>query len=84
LKRAMKKSAFMFFVVLLVGLIVGILLGELLSDVSALWFLTKSVEMSAQPKIDLHVFKFDLYLSVKLNLCAILGVIAAFWVYRRL
>jgi len=80
----MKKNSFMFIVVLLVGLIVGIIVGELLAGVPALSFLTKSVELSGQPKLDLQVFKFDLYIQLKLNLCAILGVIAAFWIYRRL
>lgn len=80
----MKKNSLTFIVVLIIGLVVGIILGELLSPVKALWFLTESVGITWQPKADLQVFKYDVYLEVKLNLCAILGVVAAFFVYRRL
>lgn len=80
----MKKNSLTFIVVLIIGLVVGVILGELLSPVKALWFLTESVEIIWEPKADLQVFKYDVHLEVKLNLCAILGVVAAFFVYRRL
>jgi len=79
----MKKNTFVFILFLIIGLVVGIILGELLAPVKALWFLTKSVPISWAPKADLQVLKYDLFIEVKLNLCAIFGVVAAFFVYRR-
>lgn len=79
----MKKNSFVFILFLIIGLVVGIILGELLSPVKALWFLTKSVPISWEPKADLQVLKYDFYIEIKLNLCAIIGVVTAFFVYRR-
>jgi len=60
------------------------LVGQLLSSAPALAFLTKSAELSWQPKADLLVLKYDLQLHVKLNLISLAGVVLAFWIYRKL
>lgn len=80
----MKKNTLTFIIVLLIGLIVGIIVGELLAPVKTLWFLTEPVSIIWEPKADIQVVKYDVHLEVKLNLCAMIGVVAAFFVYRRL
>jgi uncharacterized protein YneF (UPF0154 family) len=80
----MKKSNFTLIVCLIVGLITGIIVGHLLESVPSLQFLTRSVQISWEPKADLDVLKYDLHLQVKLNLCSILGLVGAFFIYRRL
>lgn len=80
----MKKNTFTFILLLIIGLVAGALVGQLLTPVSALSFLTKSVELSWQPKADLLVLKYDLDIQLKLNLLSIAGLAASFWLYRKL
>lgn len=80
----MKKNTFTLILVLLLGLVAGTLIGQLLSSVPALSFLTRSVELSWQPKADLLVIKYDLNMQIRLNLIGILGLAAGFWMYRKL
>ncbi|OXM86858.1 DUF4321 domain-containing protein [Paenibacillus rigui] len=80
----MKKNTFTFILLLIIGLVAGTLIGQLLSSVPALSFLTKSVELSWKPKADLLVLKYDLLLELKLSLISLLGLAAAFWLYRKL
>ena len=69
---------------LIVGLITGIIIGQLLAPVPALAFLTKSVQISWEPKADLQVVKYEFHLLVKLNLCSIIGLVGAYLLYRKL
>jgi hypothetical protein len=80
----MKKSNLALVIFLIVGLITGIIVGQLLAPVPSLSFLTKSAQITWQPKADFQVLKYDISLQVKLNLCSILGLIGAFFVYRKL
>lgn len=80
----MKKSNFTLFLFLLLGLLTGTILGQLLEPVTWLAFLTKSAQISWQPKADFQVIKYDLYFQVKLSLISMLGIAAAIWLYRRL
>jgi hypothetical protein len=80
----MKKNNFTLIVCLVIGLITGIIVGHLLESVPAVQFLTKSVLISWEPKADLDVLKYDFHLLVKLNLCSIIGLVGAFFIYRRL
>ncbi|MFC6456848.1 DUF4321 domain-containing protein [Paenibacillus vulneris] len=80
----MKKNTFTFILLLIIGLVAGALVGQLLSPVSALSFLTKSVELSWEPKADLLVLKYDLHIQLKLNLVSLAGLAASFWIYRKL
>jgi uncharacterized protein YneF (UPF0154 family) len=79
-----KKNTFTFILLLVIGLVAGSLVGQLLSTVPALAFLTKSVELFWEPKADLLVLKYDLHFELKLNLISIFGLVAGFWVYRKL
>lgn len=80
----MRKNNFVLIIFLFIGLITGGIVAQLLEPVDALAFLTKSVQVSWEPKADLHILKYDFSIQVKLNLLNIMGLIAAFWVYRRL
>jgi hypothetical protein len=80
----MKKSNLTLIIFLIIGLFTGIIVGQLLAPVPSLSFLTKSAQITWQPKADLQVLKYDISLQVKLNLCSILGLIGAFLVYRKL
>ncbi|MCR8644148.1 DUF4321 domain-containing protein [Paenibacillus sp. N1-5-1-14] len=80
----MKKNYFILFLFIVIGLVVGIIIGELLAPVKALSFLTKSVGFSWEPKADLNVIKYNIDFEVKLNLCAVIGLAGAIWLYRKL
>ncbi|MCP1306751.1 DUF4321 domain-containing protein [Paenibacillus tyrfis] len=80
----MKKNTLTFILMLLLGLVAGTLIGQLLSPYTALSFLTKSVELTWQPKADLLVIRYDLNLHIRLNLISIVGLAAGFWLYRKL
>ncbi|MEW9700140.1 DUF4321 domain-containing protein [Paenibacillus sp. SI8] len=80
----MKKGTVTLIIFLIVGLLTGIIVGQLLAPVSALAFLTKSAQINWEPKADLQVVKYELHLLVKLNLCSILGLVGAYFLYRKL
>lgn len=71
-----------FVILLVVGLLIGSLLGEILGQ----WipFLRMSKAITWEPRADLDILKYDLFFQVKLNLASVLGLILAFWIYRRL
>ncbi|PZE19968.1 DUF4321 domain-containing protein [Paenibacillus xerothermodurans] len=80
----MKKNTFTLVLLLIIGLAAGSLAGQSLASVPALAFLTKSVPLVWQPKADLLVIKYDLDFHLNLNLISIIGLVAAFWAYRKL
>lgn len=80
----MRKNNLTLVIFLLVGLLIGSILSELLTSVPGLSFLTKYAAISWEPAADLNIVKYDLYFQVKLNLISVLGLIVAFWFYRRL
>ena len=47
-------------------------------------FLSKSQQISWEPKADLNILKYDFHVVVKLNLASVIGLITAFWIYRKL
>jgi hypothetical protein len=79
-----KKNNFTLIVVLLAGLLAGTVLSVLLSEVPALSFLTKSAEIHWEPKADLQVVRYDVKITVTLNLASVLGLAGAFWIYRKM
>lgn len=76
------KSTLILIVLLLIGLLFGSLIGELFSDI--LPILNKSQQITWEPKGDLVILKYDLYFQVKINLTSVLGLIIAFWIYKKL
>ncbi|GAB2720378.1 DUF4321 domain-containing protein [Paenibacillus thermoaerophilus] len=80
----MKKNTFTLIVFLLLGLLAGMIAGELLSPVPGLKFLTTAADIEWHPKADLEIVQYDFFIRLKLNLIAIVGLIAAIWIYRKL
>ncbi|UJF36426.1 DUF4321 domain-containing protein [Paenibacillus hexagrammi] len=79
-----EKNTLTLILFLVIGLITGIIVGQLLMPVSALSFLTKSAQITWEPKADLQVLKYELHLQIKLNLCSILGLTGGFFLFRKL
>ncbi|ARF67428.1 DUF4321 domain-containing protein [Paenibacillus larvae] len=80
----MKKNTFTLVLVLIIGLITGIIVGEWLESINGPTFLTRSVDITWQPKGDFQVIQYDILLRIKLNLCSILGLVGSFLIYRKL
>lgn len=78
----MQKNA----VILLIMLVVGLLLGSILGEILSPWipFLTASKAITWEPKADLDILKYDFFIQVRLNLASILGLVAAFWIYKKI
>lgn len=80
----MKKNTWTLLVFLLIGLIIGSIIAHLLAPVKEITFMTKGTVLSWEPKADLDVISYDLKIKVKISLFSILGLIASFWIYRRI
>jgi len=80
----MKKNNFTLIIFLVTGLLLGTILSQLVASVPWLSFLSKSAEINWQPRADLQVIRYDLQFTVRLNLASILGLAAAFFMYRKL
>lgn len=70
-------------IVLLVGAIFGSIIGNALSDVFPILNFGKSIGVKPFV-VDLNAIVFTFGLTLSLNVAGILGIIIAFWVYRRL
>ncbi|RKN83858.1 DUF4321 domain-containing protein [Paenibacillus ginsengarvi] len=80
----MKKNGFTLALFLLLGLLAAAIVTQLLVSVPWLGFLTNSAHITWEPKADLNVIKYDLFIQVKLNVISLLGIVAAIWIYRRM
>ncbi len=80
----MKKNNLTLVIFLLIGLLAGTIVSQLLLPFESVSFLTKSAAFSWEPKADLQLIKYDFKIQVKLNLTSLLGLAAAFWIYRKL
>jgi hypothetical protein len=78
----MNKNTIVLLIVLVVGLLAGSIIGQILKP----WvpFLTESADITWEPKADLDILKYHFYIQVKLNLASVLGLVIAFWIYRKL
>jgi len=79
----LKKGYGLLFIFLLVGLLTGSLVAHLLVTIEWLSFLTESMPISWSPQADLEFLKYDFDIQVRISLLSILGLIGAYWVYRR-
>lgn len=68
----------------MIGLLVGSILGEMLSSVQGLGFLTKTANITWEPKADLNIVSYDIKFQVKLNLVSVIGIVFAIWLYRKI
>lgn len=80
----MKKTNFTLTLFLIIGLMTGLILTELLAPVKGISFLTNAAEIYWHPKADFHVLKYDINLTIRLNLLCIATLIGAFLIYRKL
>jgi uncharacterized protein YneF (UPF0154 family) len=80
----MKKNNVTLIIFLIVGLFAGSIIAKLLQPIEALAFLAQSAEFAWEPKADLDFLKYDLKFQIKLSLISILGLIAGFWIYRKI
>ncbi|GIP39194.1 hypothetical protein J31TS4_24740 [Paenibacillus sp. J31TS4] len=80
----MKKNNLTLILFVLIGLLAGSILGEWLAPVQGLSFLTKSAQLTWQPKADLQIIAYNLDILIKVNMLSIAGIAAAIWLYRKL
>jgi len=80
----MKKNNLTLIVMLVAGLLTGTILSQLLADVLGLSLLAESAEIRWEPSADLQIVRYDLKFAVTLNLASVLGLAAAFWIYRKM
>ncbi len=73
-------------VILIILLVIGLLIGSIIGEAFSAWvpILAKSQQIYWEPKADLNILKYDLHVMVKLNLASVIGLIFAFWLYRKL
>lgn len=78
----MNKNTIILLIILVVGLLAGSLIGKLLSP----WvpFLAETADIVWEPRADLDIIKYDFFIQVKLNLASVLGLITAFWIFRKI
>lgn len=80
----MKKSYGLLILFLVIGLLTGSLVAHLLSSVEGVSFLTKAMTVSWSPEANFDFLKYEFTIQVKISLLSLLGLAAAFWVYRRI
>ncbi|MFF2092052.1 DUF4321 domain-containing protein [Paenibacillus sp. NPDC058174] len=80
----MKKNGWILLLFLILGLLAGALLARWLEPVSGLSFLTKTIQTSWSPAVDLYALRLDLSIHLQISLLSIIGVAAAIWLYRKI
>ncbi|MEV5025867.1 DUF4321 domain-containing protein [Paenibacillus sp. LPE1-1-1.1] len=80
----MKKNGWILLIFIILGLIAGALVAQWLAPVSGISFLTKPIETTWSPAIDLYVLSFNLTLHLQLSLFSIIGACLAIWLYRKM
>ncbi|WP_424768131.1 DUF4321 domain-containing protein [Paenibacillus sp. sgz302251] len=80
----MKKNGWVLLIFIILGLLAGALVARWLAPVQGISFLTKAIETSWSPAINLHVISFNLSLHLQLSLFSIIGAIIAIWLYRKM
>jgi uncharacterized protein YneF (UPF0154 family) len=81
-RNHMPKNTVVLIILMVIGLLFGSIIGELLSP----WvpFLAKYKAITWEPKANLDILKYDFFIQFKLNLASVLGLVLAFWIFRRL
>jgi H+/Cl- antiporter ClcA len=80
----LKKSFGLLLIFLLIGLLTGSLAAHLLISVEWMTYLTKSMFITWHPQANLDFLKYDFDIQVRISLLSIIGLVAAYWVYRRI
>lgn len=81
-----EKNGLVFLIFLLCGIVIGGLLGELTAGVSWLSWLSygKDFGLSNPITLDLGVLQLTFGIMIKINISAIIGVIIAIFIYKKL
>ncbi|WP_141504151.1 DUF4321 domain-containing protein [Paenibacillus luteus] len=80
----MKKNGWILLIFIIFGLLAGALVARWLAPVQGISFLTKPIEASWSPAIDLYVLSFNLSLHLQFSLFSLIGAIIAIWLYRKM
>ena len=65
-------------------MITGALVSRWLDSVPGVSFLTKPIETTWKPAVDLYVLSFNLSLTLQISLLSIVGAVVAIWLYRKM
>lgn len=74
-------------IVLLVLLVIGLLLGGIIGDILhklGIPYVFESREIRWHPGGDFIILVWDIDIVLRINLASVLGLIASFWIYRRM
>lgn len=80
----MKKNGWILLLFIVLGLLAGALVAQWLEPVAGVSFLTKAIQGSWSPSVNLYVLSFDLSVDFKISLLSIIGVVVALWLYRKI
>ena len=79
----MKKNGWILLLFLVLGLLAGALVARWLEPITGISFLTKTIQASWSPAIDLYALSFDMTVNVNISLFSIIGAVLAIWLYRK-
>jgi hypothetical protein len=80
----MKKNGWFLLIFIIIGLLGGALVSRWLAPVSGISFLTKPIEATWSPAIDLYVLSFNLSLHLQISMFSLIGAALAIWLYRKM
>ncbi|QAY65159.1 DUF4321 domain-containing protein [Paenibacillus protaetiae] len=80
----MKKNGWVLLLFIILGLIAGALAARSLANIAGISFLSKSLQMTLSPAVDLYVLQFNMTVHLDISLLSLIGIIAALWIYRKL
>lgn len=80
----MKKNGWILFIFIILGLLTGALAARWLAPVPGISFLTKPIETTWTPAVDLYVLSFNLTLQLQISLFSVIGAVIAIWLYRKM
>ncbi|MCA0755278.1 DUF4321 domain-containing protein [Paenibacillus sp. N4] len=80
----MKKNGWILLIFIILGLLAGALTARWLAPVPGISFLTKPIETTWSPAIDLYVLSFNLTLHLQISMFSLIGAIIAIWLYRKM
>ena len=73
--------------ILLVLLVIGLLLGGIIGDILGklgVPYIYESQQIRWSPSGDFMIIVWDIDLLISVNLASVIGLILAFWIYRKL
>uniref|UniRef100_A0AAE9L6W5 DUF4321 domain-containing protein n=1 Tax=Paenibacillus polymyxa TaxID=1406 RepID=A0AAE9L6W5_PAEPO len=79
-----EKNVGMLILFLLLGWLLGAWIAKALQSIKFLSFLTHPTRISWSPRADLDIISYNITINFELSLLSLIGIIAAFWLYRRL